>query len=93
MGNGKRALVETMMKDYKTLLGIRLRSRDPAAQQTEAATGVALVNRMLVAERPHPYAAKPPQRIHIKERSALFSASMQKRHLDTIPKPHNHPPL
>jgi Transposase DDE domain len=52
VGYGKRALVETMMNVYKTLVGTRLRSRDPAAQQTEAAIGVAVVNRMLAAARP-----------------------------------------
>jgi hypothetical protein len=31
---------------------INARSRDPAAQQTEAAIGVAVVNRMLAAARP-----------------------------------------
>jgi hypothetical protein len=41
---GKRALVETMMNVYKTLVGPRLRSRHPDAQQTEAAIGVAVVN-------------------------------------------------
>jgi hypothetical protein len=49
---GKRALVETMMSVYKTLIGVRLRARGYAAQQTEAAIGVAVVNRFLAAARP-----------------------------------------
>jgi hypothetical protein len=50
---GKHALVETMMSDYKTLVGVRLRARGWAAQQTEVAIGVAVVNRMLAVARPH----------------------------------------
>ncbi|TPG90033.1 IS5 family transposase [Pseudomonas caspiana] len=50
---GKRALVETMMSVYKTLVGVRLRARGWAAQQTEVAIGVAVVNRMLAVARPH----------------------------------------
>jgi hypothetical protein len=52
VGYGQRALVETMMNVYKTLIGPRLRSRHPQAQQTEVAIGVAVVNRMLAAARP-----------------------------------------
>ena len=50
---GQRALVETTMGRYKTLIGPRLRSRGFAAQQTEAAIGVAVLNRMLAAGRPN----------------------------------------
>jgi hypothetical protein len=49
---GKRSLVETTMGRYKTLIGPRLRAHDLAAQQTEAAIGVAVPNRMLAAGRP-----------------------------------------
>ncbi len=46
-GYGKRALVETAMGRYKGLIGPRLRARSFRAQQTEAAIGVAILNRML----------------------------------------------
>jgi hypothetical protein len=49
---GQRSLVETTMGRYKALIGPRLRARGFAAQQTEAATGVAALNRMLEAGRP-----------------------------------------
>jgi transposase len=51
-GYGQRALVETTMGRYKALIGPRLRARGFAAQQTEAAIGVAVLNRMLAAGRP-----------------------------------------
>lgn len=51
-GYGRRSLVETTMGRYKTLIGPRLRARGFAAQQTEAAIGVAVLNRMLAAGRP-----------------------------------------
>lgn len=37
---GQRSLVETTMGRYKALIGLRLRARGFAAQQTEAAIGV-----------------------------------------------------
>ena len=49
---GKRSLVETTMGRYKALIGPRLRARGFAAQQTEAAVGVAVLNQMLAAGRP-----------------------------------------
>jgi hypothetical protein len=49
---GQRALIETTMGRYKVLIGPRLRARGFAAQQTEAAIGVAVLNRMLAAARP-----------------------------------------
>jgi Transposase DDE domain len=49
---GQRSLAETTMGRYKTLIGPRLRARGFAAQQTEAAIGMAVLNRMLVAGRP-----------------------------------------
>jgi hypothetical protein len=52
-GYGKRALVETAMGRYKGLIGERLRSRSDAARRTEAVVGVAVLNRMLDAARPH----------------------------------------
>jgi transposase len=52
-GYGQRALVETTMGRYKSLVGPRLRARGFDAQQTEAAIGVAVLNRMLAAGRPN----------------------------------------
>jgi hypothetical protein len=50
---GQRSLVETTMGRYKTPIGPRLRARGFAAQQTEAAIGVEVLNRMLAASRPN----------------------------------------
>jgi hypothetical protein len=44
--------IETTIGRYKPLIGPRLRARGFAAQQTEAAIGVAVLNRMLAAGRP-----------------------------------------
>ena len=49
---GKRSLVETTMGRYKALIGPRLRARGFDGQQTEAAIGVTVLNRMLAAGRP-----------------------------------------
>jgi hypothetical protein len=49
---GQRSFVETTMGRYKALIGPRLRARGFAARQTEAAVGVAVLNRMLAASRP-----------------------------------------
>ncbi|GFN47429.1 IS5/IS1182 family transposase [Candidatus Regiella insecticola] len=38
---------------YKTLIGPRLRAHGLAAQKTEASIGVAVLNRLLAAARPH----------------------------------------
>jgi hypothetical protein len=52
-GYGRRALVETTLGRYKALIGPRLRARGAfAAQQTETAIGVAVLDRMLEAGRP-----------------------------------------
>jgi hypothetical protein len=51
---GQRSLVETTMGRYKALIGPRLRARGFAAQQTEAAIGVVVLNQMLAAGRPEP---------------------------------------
>ncbi len=51
-GYGKRALVETAMGRYKGIIGPGLRARSFLAQQTEAAIGVAILNRMLACGRP-----------------------------------------
>ena len=53
VGYGKRALVETMMACWKMLIGSRLRARGFAAQKTEVAIGVAVLNRLLSVARPH----------------------------------------
>ena len=52
-GYGQRALVETTMGRYKSIIGPRLRARRFEAQKTEAAVGVAVLNRMLAAGRPN----------------------------------------
>ena len=52
-GYGQRSLVETTMGRYKSLIGTRLRDWGFSAQQTEAAIGVVVLNRMLAAGRPH----------------------------------------
>jgi transposase len=52
-GYGQRALVETTMGRYKSLIGPSLRARGFEAQQTEAAIGVQVLNRMLSAGRPN----------------------------------------
>ncbi|QPC95485.1 IS5 family transposase [Mesorhizobium sp. INR15] len=51
-GYGKRALAETAMGRYKGVIGPRLRARSFLAQQTEAAIGVTILNRMLACGRP-----------------------------------------
>jgi hypothetical protein len=56
---GQRSLVETTMGRYKLLIGPRLRARGFAAQQTEAAIGVAVLNRMLAAGRPDSVRRQP----------------------------------
>lgn len=53
VGYGKRARVETMMACWKTLIGFRLRARSFAGQKTEVTIGVAVMNRLLSAARPH----------------------------------------
>jgi hypothetical protein len=58
-GYGRRSLVETTMGRYKALIGPRLRARGFAAQQTEAAVGVAVLNRMLAAGRPDSVRRQP----------------------------------
>jgi hypothetical protein len=48
------------MGRYKTLIGQRLRARGLAAQQTEAAIDVAVLNRMLEAGRPDSVRRRQP---------------------------------
>jgi hypothetical protein len=57
---GRRSLVETTMGRYKTLIGPRLRARGFAAQQSAAAIGVVVLNRMLGAGRPDSVRRQPP---------------------------------
>lgn len=59
-GYGQRSLVETTMGRYKSLIGSRLRARGFEAQKTEAAIGVAVLNRMLAAGRPNSVRCKRP---------------------------------
>jgi hypothetical protein len=47
------------MGRYKTLLGPRLRARGFAAQQSEVAIGVTVLNRMLGAGRPDSVRRQP----------------------------------
>lgn len=51
-GYGKRALIEAAMGRYKGIISPRLRARSFLAQQTEAAIGVAILNRMFACGRP-----------------------------------------
>ena len=48
-GYGRRSLVETTIGRYKRIIGPQLRARSFAGQQTEAAIGVAVLNRKLEA--------------------------------------------
>lgn len=52
-GYGRRALVETAMGRYKSLIGTRLRARNEAGRRTEAAVGAEVLNRMIAAGRPN----------------------------------------
>jgi hypothetical protein len=56
---GQRSLVETTMGRYKLLIGPRMRARGFAAQQTEAAIGALVLNRMLAAGRPDSVRRQP----------------------------------
>jgi hypothetical protein len=58
-GYGQRSLVETTMGRYKALIGPRLRARGFAAQQTEAAIGVAVLNQMVAAGCPDSVRRQP----------------------------------
>ncbi|OJF98214.1 IS5 family transposase [Pararhizobium antarcticum] len=51
-GCGRRALVETAIGRYKSIIGRRLRARSFQAQQTEVAIGCAVLNRMLASATP-----------------------------------------
>jgi len=51
-GYGKRALIETAIGRYKGVIEPRLRARSFRSQQTEAAIGVTILNRMLACGRP-----------------------------------------
>ena len=55
----QRSLVETTMGRYKLLIGPRMRARGFAAQQTEAAIGAVVLNRMLAAGRPDSVRRQP----------------------------------
>jgi hypothetical protein len=50
--HGQRSLLKTTIGRCKALIGPRLRARGFASQQTEAAVGVAVLNRMLAAGGP-----------------------------------------
>ena len=49
---GRRALFETAMGRFKAIIGPCLRARSVPGRQTEAAVGVAVLNRMFDAGRP-----------------------------------------
>jgi hypothetical protein len=67
---GQRSLIETTMGRYKVRVGPRMRARGFAAQQTEAAIGVAVLNRMLAAGPPNPSVA-PRHRMADRDRGHL----------------------
>ena len=50
---GRRSLIETTMGRYKAIIGPCLRARSLFVQHTEAAVGVAVLNRMLHAGQPN----------------------------------------
>jgi hypothetical protein len=58
-GYGQRSLTETTMGRNKTLTGPRLRACGCATQQTEAAIGAAVLNRVLVAGGPASVGRQP----------------------------------
>jgi hypothetical protein len=58
-GYGKQFLVKPTMGHYKTPIGPRLQARGFAVQQTEAAIGVAVLNRMLGTGRPESVRRQP----------------------------------
>jgi hypothetical protein len=70
-GYGRRSSVETTMGRYKALIGPRLRGRGFAAQQTEAAISVAVLNRMLAAGRPD--SVRPSRSSHSSLGSGVIS--------------------
>ncbi|MEY9381386.1 hypothetical protein ABIA10_007319 [Rhizobium leguminosarum] len=59
-GYGKRALIETAMGRYKGIIGPRLQARSFRSQQTEAAIGVTILNRMLACGRPKSVRCEAP---------------------------------
>ncbi|MBY3391068.1 IS5 family transposase, partial [Rhizobium laguerreae] len=59
-GYGKRALIETAMGRYKGIIGPRLHARSFRSQQTEAAIGVTILNRMLACGRPKSVRCEAP---------------------------------
>ena len=59
-GYGKRALIEMAMARYKGIIGWRMQARSFTSQQTEAAIGVAILNRMLTCARPKSVRCKAP---------------------------------
>jgi hypothetical protein len=48
----RRSLTKTAMGRYKRIIGPQLRARSLAGQRTEAAIGIAVIDRMLEADRP-----------------------------------------
>jgi len=56
---GRRSLIETTMGRDKGLIGPRLRARGFAAQRTEVAISVAMLNRALAAGRPDSVRCQP----------------------------------
>lgn len=79
-GYGRRALVETTMGRYKTIIGPRLRARSQPGQRTEAAVGAAVLNRMLHAGRPNSFViCKPPPEIVLGRDFSSRMISVQQR--------------
>jgi hypothetical protein len=80
-GCRRRALVESTMDRYKPLIGTRLRARDLPAQRTEAAIGVAVLNRMLAAARAKSARCKVrAAQLMAKGENSFSLFSMQQRH-------------
>lgn len=50
--SGSPLMIESMGR-YKSIVGTRLRARDWLCPKTEAAIGVAVLNRVLAADRPN----------------------------------------
>jgi hypothetical protein len=68
IGYGTRSLVETAIGRYKSIIGCRLRARSFDTQQTEAAIGCTVLNRMLAcARRNLSGARRPPHSKSIKD--------------------------
>jgi hypothetical protein len=80
-GYGKRALVETAIGRYKSIIGPRLQARSSRDQQMEVAMGCAVLNRMLACARPNSIRRKPKTTLanDIKDQDPPCSRSVHQR--------------